>query len=519
MLVIISDLHFEEEESNYVGPKGGQNSIEFSRNLPKEAFQLVVARLAKDIDRCKADRLDLVFAGDIFDLHRTGLWFTDDESAVSGNEASKETTQNKVRPYVSNVDVPKDKKLVKKLEDILEAIQNANGVRDALSVFRLLAQGKYIDHDKENGNKEQDFPLPVEKIKFHYIPGNHDRLINGAPTLRAAVRHALGMAPSDEKFPNFLPFPQYHTFVRHGQEYDPINFSHDYTRLKEEEKIPLEICAGKYNAPPVGDFTTVDIASRIPRLMREKHEKGEIDILNDSTVRALYCRLLDFDDLRPQSALFNYLINMPAPENVTAEYWADNGRDEVWKIIKPILRQVIEESVKNKFLRDGLAELKGTKTIRFVLATGLWRLLFIAPLGLLERFSRWIVNGVKARSKPQDCAAEEAALDTDDYYFIVAGHTHHPATEIIAKDKRGERYYVDTGTWRNQVPATSDLKDFGRLKSLTYAVIYGPNEDLGGYDVTCGPKEEREEAKKDKLASLDFWSGVTQRWKKPEPNS
>ena len=66
----------------------------------------------------------------------------------------------------------------------------------------------------------------------------------------------------------------------------------------------------------------------------------------------------------------------------------------------------------------------------------------------------------------------------------------------------GERYYIDTGTWRNRVLATEDYQAFGRLKALTYVVLYGEDEDTGKMT------ESR------KFASLDFWSGLTQRWEK-----
>jgi hypothetical protein len=99
-------------------------------------------------------------------------------------------------------------------------------------------------------------------------------------------------------------------------------------------------------------------------------------------------------------------------------------------------------------------------------------------------------------------AAKEQGITSGEYRFVIAGHTHTPATELIASDNHGERYYINTGTWRNRIPSTPDFKAFGRLKTLTYVIVYGPDEDTGG------------DRKAEKLASIDFWSGITQRWHK-----
>jgi hypothetical protein len=122
---------------------------------------------------------------------------------------------------------------------------------------------------------------------------------------------------------------------------------------------------------------------------------------------------------------------------------------------------------------------------------------------LAQFISNSAVSHVKESVGPHIYAAREEAIQQGDYHFLIAGHTHNPATELIASDVKGERYYIDTGTWRNRVPATPDFKSFGRLKALTYTILYGPDEDQGDPPVP------------NKVASLDFWSGVTQRWISP----
>ena len=45
-----------------------------------------------------------------------------------------------------------------------------------------------------------------------------------------------------------------------------------------------------------------------------------------------------------------------------------------------------------------------------------------------------------------------------------------------------EKYYINTGTWRNVIPATETFEDFGRLKALTKVMIFSPTEDVPGDD-------------------------------------
>lgn len=468
MLVVISDLHFEEEESNYIVGDGDHDSIKFSRNLPGKVYRSLIAHLANEARRNGAKNLDLVFAGDIFDIHRTGLWFTQNPADI--------------RPYVSNSAVSDELETL--VLTILDAIQDSKGVKDSLAAFRMLASGKYLD------GGEKAFPVPVE---FHYIPGNHDRLANATPKLRQKIRKLLGMPGGGAPFPNIKTFPEYKTLIRHGHEYDRFNFSADYSK---EDVIPLAIPVKAYDEAPFGDFVTVDIASRSPHLFRKEH--GEANIIADPTLRAVYLRLLEFDDLRPQSALFNYLIHMP-------ESFVDPV--VVWKVIEPVIYNLLEDIYDDPFLKKWLRKMDTSwrldvvDVIQTTMALRPWRLTGV-PLGLAQFISNTAISHVKDWPEAHIHAAREEAIQQSLYHFLVAGHTHKPATELIASDEQGERYYFDTGTWRNRVPATPDYKSFGRLKALTYVIIYGSDEDYGS------------SLDSNKFASVDFWSGVTQRWEK-----
>ncbi len=94
MLVVLSDLHIEEEATSHILGDGTLPPLKFHRNLPSTPYRLLISRLAVEAKRNAAQRLDLVLAGDILDLHRTSIWFSDNPAGV--------------RPYVNTTDVSLD---------------------------------------------------------------------------------------------------------------------------------------------------------------------------------------------------------------------------------------------------------------------------------------------------------------------------------------------------------------------------------------------------------------------------
>ena len=62
-------------------------------------------------------------------------------------------------------------------------------------------------------------------------------------------------------------------------------------------------------------------------------------------------------------------------------------------------------------------------------------------------------------------------------------------------DEAGDRFYINTGTWRDVIPSTPDRRTFGRMRALTYVTLYA--------------KSEQTEA----CNSFDYWTGFTKDWK------
>ncbi len=479
MLVIISDLHFEEEKSRNIAGDGIHPPIKVPRNIHLKAFTKIFCRLAEQARRDKAKKMDLVLAGDIFELHRTALWFEPDAPEV--------------RPYVDadSVDAELETKLLEILDAISDPEETASEVLEALQL--LNQKGHYLDEN----DQIREFPVPVE---IHYIPGNHDRLANSTPAVRRTVRELLGFPSSPAPFHHVLTFEQERTLIRHGHEYDRLNFSQD---CREKDIIPLHLPEQSYQGASIGDFITVEVVSGLATFFRGRHGDGKI--LADPLLRQVYQRILEFDDLRPMHAIPNFLLYLPNSDFTPEQIWQ--------QAIKPVAQDLLAAIHKHPFLDAWLEKLdvKGlpdlTDVVQGALSLHFWDWPIwdwnILSLDLAQKLSQSLIRAHKTSAGPELLASREEVILERDYRFVVAGHTHRPAVELIGhRPSVGGQYYVNTGTWRQQLPASPDYRSFGRLKSLSYAVIYGPDEDPGKPALT------------DKTASLDYWSGVTQRWAK-----
>jgi UDP-2,3-diacylglucosamine pyrophosphatase LpxH len=473
MLVVISDLHFEEEAQDTIANPAASNTLTFERNLPASAFAQVIANLAGEASRNKAKRLDFVLAGDIFDLHRTQLWF---DPGAAGEP---------VRPYESCSQVTPGSALELKVLEILSAIAAEPRVQESLAVFRRLVNNKYLENPYDP-TSERDFPVAVT---LHYFPGNHDRLVNATANTRQKVRDLLGLAPTADPFTHTFipPNNDPRVLVRHGHEYDLYNFPTDY----HNQSLPVKLPDSDYDSPTFGDFITVDVACRLPYRFRQVHG-DDLNILQDAALGSIYLKLLEFDDLRPQSALLDFLLDIPD---------STLSQEKIWDIILPVAQKVLDDIHDDPFFWSWLQRFDKPfqpdvmDVLEGFLRLKSWRLGF--PLTMAKFLSRQI-SGQKNESA--QFAARERVIIDGTVRFVIAGHTHEPQVAYLGADRQVEQYFVDTGTWRNRLLAQSDQTAFGRVKALTYVVVYASDEDPNHIAVTT------------KNESFDYWSGFTQRW-------
>jgi UDP-2,3-diacylglucosamine pyrophosphatase LpxH len=466
MIAVISDIHFEEEASDVISTGDPAQELAFRRNLDPKAYHSFIAAMADELVRRRLRNFDLVIAGDLFDLNRTALWFSDE-----------------LRPYcdLEAVSSPLETKVM----GILNATVAEPSVNGALQSFQLLARGRYLVQSGAGGPEERDFP--ADHIAIHYVPGNHDRLVNATPQLRQRVRELLGTSGT-ERFPHVVLFNNPGVLIRHGHEYDVNNFASD---LQDLTTIPPDLPETMYSAAPFGDFVTIDVAVRLPHLWRAHY--GDRQIIGDRILSALYLRLLQFDDVRPQSALLDFLLDDSAGQFAV---------EEAWERLLPVLQELLDGIHGQSFFRAWLRERAQPWTpvlldvARLLLEMGGAR---NAPAREITRRLSHMFLGSDAEG-PERFAAREELVHTGQVRMVLAGHTHSPQVSLIAADAREERFYINTGTWRTRIPATDDRRTFGHMKALTYVMLFAADEDPD----RAGPNAE--------FGSFDYWTGYTRHW-------
>ncbi|MFH1446745.1 MAG: metallophosphoesterase, partial [Chloroflexota bacterium] len=426
MLIVISDIHLAESQTNRLG------NLLFNRNLPAIVYRNYFQEIAFSAEQNGVKKVDLVLAGDIFEMNRTGLWL-----------------QDNLRPYLRNEKIQTGSNEEQRILDILDAIAEDERVSETLEVFRALPS------------------MFGMLIQVHYIPGNHDRLVNSSQAIREKARIFLGLEPNNDLFPNIY---EYHTengplaLVRHGHEYDPVNFGMDVTALEE---IPMYLPQSVYERPVLGNISTVEIATKLPIIFKMHYTANKI--LRDENLRSLYQRLIEFDDVRPSSALLNFLFSTPGIK-----------KKETWRILEPVFVKIIRDIAESPYLVKKLEEtanlnLAQSELIKGVLNLDIWH----------DGIPYWVIKRL------MKSVSKNIRLDRVEYYVIkekyikehgsgircvITGHTHSPEVELLTQKEGIQKYYINSGTWRSRIPSTPDLKEFDRLRSMTKVFIFGSEE-------------------------------------------
>ncbi len=502
MIVVLSDLHFQDTR---LEPEG----VRVDPNVPADSLDRFFTGMARRIeDDLRAGRkvrdVTFVLAGDVFELHRSERWFSRDPE--QGNPEG-------LRPYgVStplNLRVPEDRALDALVARILGGIVHrdggalaqkpaAGGTEPAAGVLRALTPAMEAIRDAWREPDRYRFPVPV---RFHYLPGNHDRLVNLSPTAARAVRELLGIpAPRAEharagawRFPHRLVDPKHGVTVRHGHEYDAHNCEFFLGRPRSVLTEDL------YDRATIGDLITVDVACRLPRLFYDAYPDAADPAHEDGR---LYRRIREVDDLRPLGAIVDWLTT--SVEDGARGIAARRSGKKVWKDkISPLLASMVLELAKNPFLGDwmGRHDKKGADRME-MLRSALSRP-SLRALGRLTIGSASIIRmllmaatadrdagrlGPSALPDLERTLKVELSLDgevdrSDERFlsFLVSGHTHNPGVEpvkSIAADGR-DIFAIDTGTWRQLIRRCRDGRSFAASRMATYAIFYADDEGPG----------------------------------------
>lgn len=427
MIVVLSDLHLTETKSSEIGP------YQFNRNLRPENYHAYFVEINKIALANGIQKVDLVLAGDILEISRSGIWLTGDN-----------------RPYMDNDAVEPGSDAEATILKIIAAI--AEDERASLTLTLFTHIDDYFDMS----------------VQVHLILGNHDRLVNATPKIRAHVRELFGLMGGDDLFDHYLilndqdnnPF----CLIRHGHEYDRTNFAVD---VLEWDAIPTLITESVYGKSCLGDITTIEFGASLSWLFVKNY--GEEAILSDQTLMALYQRLMEFDDVRPTTAWLSFLFSTP-----------DVAGKRTWELMKPCFTEIILTLSRHE---QFVSTLKQTAAIgKF----GRWLLMAIIRSGLIKNgVPYWLVKllmkrvskTIKLRSQADWAKREELILDENSgCKCVISGHSHFAELVLLSAKNGDERYYINTGTWRNVIPATQNYDDFGRLKALTKVIVFYPME-------------------------------------------
>ena len=426
MLIVMSDLHFADSSGNSL------NGYQYNHNLPSEVYSTYFKEIREFIRESTIKEIDLVLAGDIFEITRSALWHKDH-----------------LKPYLHNDEIRDGNEAEKRLLEVIDSIARDERIAATLAVFGRL--GDY-------------FQLPVH---IHFVPGNHDRLANSSLNVRKRVQELLNLEPTGDFFQNQYVYYENGdplALIRHGHEYDKSNFSAD---LRTWDEIPTKIEKSYYDAPVLGDIVTSEIASKLPLLYREHY--SDATILSKPELMTMYERLMDFDNVRPSNALLNFLFSTPGL-----------SKNEVWTLIEPVMLKLFDNLALNQHVGKNLisfGNIKGAKafTLNSVLRTRLWR------KGLPFWTIRTLMNPISRRTKiPNNLSMilREECMRKDDSPIkcVVSGHTHLPEVELLKVKDGVEKYYINSGTFRNLITSTPSLSRFGRLRSKARVMVFGRYE-------------------------------------------
>ncbi len=440
MLVVISDLHFQDTRNDTIQDINGR-LVNVDRNVSADAFYMVFEELFSVAEAKKAKELIVVLAGDIFDLNRSSRW------QLTG-----------YRPYGDKASPPE--KWGPVALDILADIIKSN--QETFDVFKSLISPQSWIASALN--------KPSIPFEFMYIPGNHDRIVNLYPPLYQTVGKIFDLDGST-KFVHEVCRDDYGVHIRHGHEYDRHNFAGWIPPAG-----PFKVNERDYDMAPLGDFVTIEIAAGLAYEYRTTYE--DAIKAGDKTHQDIYCKLLEFDDLRPQSDIMDFV-------------------GDAWGSLAPVADKVIRRSLESKFLRDQLGICGKILPVLKVLPTKCMPTRFIIRL----------ISGMKSQGPDAwEYAKREPSLDLysndSKCLYAVSGHTHCPNVEFLRNqnaDQGGKEYFFfDTGTWRQQIRKCRDERSFSKAKALTYVVFYRPDENISKN--TIGTKH-----------SFDYWSGFTKK--------
>lgn len=408
MLVIVSDLHLNDQTTGSPMEAGAFEI--FAERLHELAFR---ASWRADGQYRPVEQLELVLLGDILDLVRTREWL-----------------QTERRPW-DDPAAPETADTVGRVVDqILHRNQTACRVLSSLSTDGVLK----LPPATQSGEPAIDAEgLPIA-VRTFYMVGNHDWPLHlpgpRYDMIRHKVAHQLGLANIHN-----APFPhdpyesdellavlrRYRVLARHGDIFDPINFSEDR------------------DVASLGDAVAIDLLTRFNVTIEEQ--------LGDDLPRSLLQGLRQLDHIRP---------------TLLAPVWLEG------LLARSGVRPPVRKEIKRTW--DGLADrLLQLPVVRehdawspFEIVDGMERALKFSKrvsIGWAGKITSWLqsLRGSAGESYYRHAIAE-ADFRNRRARHIVYGHTHQ-AESVPLDASHADGYvlnqmYFNSGTWRRVLQQT-----------------------------------------------------------------
>lgn len=401
MLVFISDIHLTDGTSG--------------ETINAGAFEKFGLYLEDMADTAQGKEIEVVLLGDIFDVIRSDRWLSTDIRPWS-KAGERDGEKKGLEDYTQEI-----------VKRICDNSTNQESMKH-LKEFKEKMKGKGVN------------------VKFTYIIGNHDWLINRYSETRTRIAKFLGMDSPDQYESNLFLIERfwkdYKVFARHGDMYDPFNFD------------------GNRDASSLGDAIVIDLINRFPKAVE--------DDIGAATDPQLISELKEIDNVRP-------LIDIPL--------WIQ-GAVRRAKSVK------IGEQVKEKWneLVDRFLEIdfvkEHDKPWRMDTVDALqWGLSISKHLSLKDIVNLPLKKFQRTEEDYRDKAFYEEYMRRNEAEFVLYGHTHnyriHPLDQVAMLPNMLQKTYFNTGTWRKIHTRTAydvENQEFLSWHVLTFIAFYLDHE-------------------------------------------
>ncbi|HEX7701207.1 MAG TPA: hypothetical protein VF403_10805 [Kofleriaceae bacterium] len=382
LLIFVSDLHLTD-------------SLHGNAVSKEDQFKRFWERIAVVKGKRPAE---LCVVGDLFDLVRSPSWF-----------------DGRHRPYHG----AHQNGVIKQVETIVdETIKREQGFFDALKA--KIASGELV---------------------FHYIAGNHDRLLLTAPAAQQRIANALGLPKL--VLHKEMEFRDHGVLAYHGNAGDAINASPD-------------------GESTIGDAIGSELILRFPTKLRalvgaDHPGIEEID---------------DIDDVRPVYAVPAWVRQQSAI------------RPELFKPIRQVWSEVVDEFLANDFVSRWLKTQHKTfsldlgKKLRLLLELSRNRVIQHGSDERMTQLYRFIQHGFDG--KMAALAATELSRRRG-LRYVVNGHSHFPSMQPLGRIGDRPAAYFNTGTWRAVHQIGHDLggrPSFLPYDAMSYLVFFPTDDKL-----------------------------------------